>query len=108
MLAPSHLADESIHSMAAALMKLDGLTPYSRRELLSVFCSVSFMALNGGGSVLHERELGGDQSRRRVPAQRTPLPARRIALALLIFTRNCSHYRVVVAVVDGAFLQAQR
>jgi len=36
--------------------------------LLSVFFSVSFMAFNGGGLVSHDHELGGDQSRRRVPA----------------------------------------
>ncbi len=54
-----------IHSKAAALMKLDRLTPCSRGELLSVFFS---MALNGGGHVSHEHELGGEQSRRRIAA----------------------------------------
>jgi hypothetical protein len=57
-----------IHSKAAALMKLDRLTPCSRGELLSVFLSVRFIALSGGGHVSHEHELGGEQSRRRIPA----------------------------------------
>jgi len=32
----------------------------------SYFSSISFMVLNGGGHVSHE--LGGEQSRRRIPA----------------------------------------
>lgn len=43
------------------------LDPLQQGELLSVF-SVSSMALNGGGHVSHEYELGGEQSRRRIPA----------------------------------------
>jgi hypothetical protein len=57
-----------IHSMAAALMKLERLILCSRGELLSVFVSVGFMALSGGGHVSHEHELGGEHYRRRIPA----------------------------------------
>jgi hypothetical protein len=49
-------------------MKLDRLILCSRGELLSVFISVGFMSLNRCGHVSHEHELGGEQSRRRIPA----------------------------------------
>jgi hypothetical protein len=66
------------------------------------------MALNGGGLVSHEHELGGDQSCRRVPAQSKPTASTTNSVGILIFTRDCPDYGIVVAVVDSAFVQVQR
>jgi len=79
---------------------------YARR--CSSCCSVSFMALNGGGHVSHK--LGGEQSRRRIKntSAEYPTASTTNSASILIFARYCSHYRVVVAVADNGFVQAHR